>query len=363
MSKFELVSLDMRMATDEDKNLPAYDHTKLSAVNTCPTWGILRYVLHKRMPNSSRAMALEAGSASHEGFAAVRLYQYKAFQVKNKIQRDNLEFHGHRLFGEDRYSRIHDVLSKGATNRTNAINFAIEAVESCGYYDDITDNKRTISNITESLIAYIDAYDMERYPIWIREPSDPNTDIGIEIPYDIVAGIRWTDGEYPGGIANGTKARFTGKLDGLHYNKDELIVIEEKTGARLDDSWLSQWVLSHQITGYCLAATTFTGLSCNHALVSGMRIPIGRVPAEGIRKEYVPRSPLMFEKWANWFVTTINTIDQYADDVTDAPMYTHSCNRYFRSCSFLPLCACDTVEEKLQVIDEMEHDEWDVLND
>ena len=363
MSKFELVSLDMRMATDEDKNLPAYDHTKLSAVNTCPTWGILRYVLHKRMPNSSRAMALEAGSASHEGFAAVRLYQYKAFQVKNKIQRDNLEFHGHRLFGEDRYSRIHDVLSKGATNRTNAINFAIEAVESCGYYDDITDNKRTISNITESLIAYIDAYDMERYPIWIREPSDPNTDIGIEIPYDIVAGIRWTDDECPGDIVNGTKARFTGKLDGLHYNKDELIVIEEKTGARLDDSWLSQWVLSHQITGYCLAATTFTGLSCNHALVSGMRIPIGRVPAEGIRKEYVPRSPLMFEKWANWFVTTINTIDQYADDVTDAPMYTHSCNRYFRSCSFLPLCACDTVEEKLQVIDEMEHDEWDVLND
>ena len=131
MSKFGLISLDMRMATDEDKDLPAYDHTKLSAVNTCPTWGILRYVLHKRMPNSTRAMALEAGSASHEGFAAVRLYQYKAFQVKSKAQQNNLEFHGHRLFGEDRYSRIHDVLSEGATNRTNAINFALEAVESC----------------------------------------------------------------------------------------------------------------------------------------------------------------------------------------------------------------------------------------
>jgi hypothetical protein len=326
-----------------------------------PTWGILRYVLHKRMPNSSRAMALEAGSASHEGFAAVRLYQYKAFQVKNKIQQDNLEFHGHRLFGEDRYSRIHDVLSKGATNRTNAINFAIEAVESCGYYDDITDNKRTISNITESLIAYIDAYDMERYPIWIRDATNPETDIGIEIPYNIVCNITYDAGSDVYDDDQTCTARFTGKLDGLHYNKDELIIIEEKTGARLDDSWLSQWVLSHQITGYCLAATTFTGLSCKHALVSGMRIPIGRVPAEGIRKEYVPRSPLMFEKWANWFVTTIDTINQYADDVTDAPMYTHSCNRYFRSCSFLPLCACDTVEEKLQVIDEMEHDEWDVL--
>jgi hypothetical protein len=357
MSKFELVSLNMRMATDEDQDLPAYDHTKLSAINTCPTWGILRYIMHKRMPNSTRAMALEAGSASHEGFAAVRLYQYKAFQIKSKTQQDNLEFHGHRLFGQDRYSRMHDILSEGATNRTNAINFALEAVESCGFYDDITDGRRTLSNIEEALIAYIDAYDMERYPVWIRDATNPETDIGIEIPYDIVCRWQALEGDYEECVA-----RFTGKLDGLHYNKDELIIIEEKTGARLDDSWLSQWVLSHQITGYCLAATTFTGLSCNHALVSGMRIPIGKVPAEGIRKEYVPRSPLMFEKWANWFVTTIDTINQYKDDITDAPMYTHSCNRYFRSCSFLPLCACDTVEDKLHIIDEMEHDEWDVLN-
>jgi len=250
-------------------------------------------------------------------------------------------------------------LSNQATHRTNTINFVIEAVESSTFYDDISDNRRTLSNISESLISYIDAYDMERYPIWIRDKKDPKTDVGIEIPYNIVVDIKYKmDNE-----TSICSARFTGKLDGLHYNKNELIVIEEKTGARLDDSWLSQWMLSHQITGYCLAATTFTGLPCNHALVSGMRIPIGRVPAEGIRKEYVPRSPLMFEKWANWFVTTINTIDQYKDNVIDAPMYTHSCNRYFRTCSFLPFCASETVEDKKQIIDEMVDDEWDVLNE
>ncbi|KKN03645.1 hypothetical protein LCGC14_1105730, partial [marine sediment metagenome] len=159
------------------------------------------------------------------------------------------------------------------------------------------------------------------------------------------------------------KARFTGKLDGLHHNKKELIIIEEKTGAKLDEHWLSQWILSHQITGYCLAASTFTGLPCSHALVSGMRIPIGKVPAEGIRREYVPRSNLMFEKWANWFVTSINMEQQWRDNVISAPMYTHSCNRYFRSCSFLPFCAADSIEEKEQIISEMEHDEWSPLND
>ena len=361
MSQFKLISLNMRMATDEDQHLPAYDHTKLSNLNTCPTWGILRYSMHKRMPGSARAMALEAGSASHEGFAAVRLYQYMAFQCENKIHKANAELHALRLFGEERYKAMEKTLSKESTHRTNAINFAIEAVESCEFYDDIGDNRRTISNISESLIAYIDAYDMERYPIWVRDEKDKDTDIGIEIPFDIVVEIEYDDNE--ASCSKVCKARFTGKLDGLHWNKDELIIIEEKTGARLDDSWLSQWILSHQITGYCLASTTFTGLPCNHALVSGMRIPIGRIPSEGIRREYVPRSELLFEKWANWFVTSVRMEEQWRDNVVDAPMYTHSCNRYFRSCSFLPFCAADSVDEKERIIEEMEDDEWNVLDE
>lgn len=360
MANFNLISLDTRMATDEDAHLPTYDHTKLSAVNTCPTWGILRYSHHKRMPGSTRAMALEAGSAAHEAFSAVRIYQYQAFQCEGKIQQANLDKHGLRLFGDVRYQGIRDTYSAGSTHRTNTINYAITALENSEFYDDIGDNRRTISNISESIIAYIDAYDFERYPIWIRDKEDIDTDIGIEIPFDVVVTIEY---QMDGGIVQVLTCRFTGKLDGLHYNKDELIIIEEKTGARLDDSWLSQWILSHQITGYCIASTTFTGLPCNHALVSGMRIPIGRIPSEGIRREYVPRSPLMFEKWANWFVTSIGIEQEWRESIIDAPMYTHSCNRYFRSCSFMPFCAADSVEEKQQIIDEMELDELSPLHD
>ena len=64
---FKLHSLSTEMTSDEDKEkYNAYDHTKLSAINTCPTWGILRYTMHKTMGGSSRAMALEAGGAAHE---------------------------------------------------------------------------------------------------------------------------------------------------------------------------------------------------------------------------------------------------------------------------------------------------------
>jgi hypothetical protein len=351
----------MRMATDEDAHLPAYDHTKLSAINTCPTWGILRYSHHKKMPSSARSMALEAGTLSHEGFAAVRLYQY--IHHEPYMFEKTATIHGNRLFGNNRYQRMLDTLSPTASDRTNCINFTIEAIESFGFYDDISDSRRTVSNITESLISYIDSYNMERYPLWIRDKDDPLTDIGIEIPFDIVVDIEYIDAYEHTEDNKKLQVRFTGKLDGLHYDKDKLIIVENKSGSRLDDSWLSQWVLSHQITGYCLAASTFTELACNHALVSGMRIPIGRVPAEGIRKEYVPRSQLLYEKWANWFVTSINLERQYVDNVLDAPMFTHSCNRYFRSCSFLPLCASDSLEEKEQILEEMELDEWSPLHE
>jgi hypothetical protein len=360
---FHLTNLDMRMATDDDQHLPAYDHTTLSNVNVCPTWGILRYVHHLRMPGAARAMALEAGSAGHEGFAAVKWFQFHNTQVSSKCEGEIAERHGIRLFGEERFRGMKEVLSNGATDRTNVINFTLEALYSCGFYDDPSDRNRTVSNISEGLIAYIDRYNMLRYPIWVRDNTSPDSDIGIEIPFDTVLTIQYTTNVNGVEVEHEFKSRFIGKLDSLHWDAESLLAMEEKTGARLDDSWLAQWILSHQITGYCLAAGTFTALPCNNAMVSGMRIPIGKIPSEGIRKEAVPRRTLMYEKWAEWFIHTTDIIDMYKSDVVKAPMYTHSCNRYFRPCSFVPFCASETEEEKRDMMEEMEIDDWSPLND
>ena len=363
-------SVKTRMATKQDKDLPTYDHTKLSAINTCPTWGILRYTHHKRMPGAFRAMALEAGSASHEGFAAVRWYQYRYFQCKTGKQISNAMYHGVKLFPNGRFEQMLGVIQETSTHRTNCINFTIEAVESSDFYDDPTDPRRTISNINEALIAYIDAYDFERYPVWVRDPTDPETDIGIEIAFEVVVDIEYTEGLKQGDVIltndEHLSVRFTGKLDGLHIDPkrdNQLIIEENKTGARIDDAWLAQWILSHQITGYCIASSTFTELECKKALVRGMRLPIGKIPYEGIRKESVNRNEQLFQQWATWFLTSILTELEWKNDVVGAPMYTHSCNRYFRSCSFLPLCSADTKEEMQEIIDEMELDEWSPLHE
>ena len=183
--RFRLNSLATEMTPEVTEDHHAYDHTKLSAINTCPTWGILRYSMHKTMGGSARSMALEAGAAAHECFSAVRWYQYHSRQVEDKTGAAIAERQGVRIFGEDRFAKMVSTLSSTATDRTNLINIALEALESSGFYDDITDNRRTISNISEAIIAYIDHYDLDRYPIWVRDSNDPNSILGIENPFDM----------------------------------------------------------------------------------------------------------------------------------------------------------------------------------
>lgn len=353
--QYEITSINMRLATDDDQHLPGYDHTRLSNINQCPTWGAIRYGLHLRMPGAGRSMALEAGAAAHEGFAALRLFQlYKQTQNQRLIN-----FHGHRLFGEDRFGEIWDTVSDNATDTTNLINVGTSAINNSGFYDDPNDRNRTLSNIETSLIYRCQQTDLTRNPIWIRDDAD-DSDVGVEIGFDVVVEIKYLfDGH-----EHTLERRFIGKLDGLQYNKQgKLMVCEDKTGARLDDSWLAQWILSHQITGYCLAGATFTDEECHRAKVLGMKIPMARDISGTVREEVVNRHSGMYTKWAEWFVHSVLLFENSVGDVLRAPMYTHSCNRYFNSCAFLPLCAAPDDEEKQQVLADMEKDEWNPLHE
>lgn len=358
-------SIDVRLATEADKNIPGYDHTILSAVNTCPTWGLVRYGLHKIMPGAGRAMALEAGGASHECFSAVRLYQFWKHDIEpnDTTMLAAVDFHGERLFGRRRFEQMKSVINETSVERTNVVNFALEALYTSTFYDSDQDKRRTVSNIAEAMIVYIDRFDMKRYPIWVRDREDPKTDIGIENTFDVVVTIKYkaSSTDMPGQTRSHILIRrLHGSLDALVFNGVAVMVDENKTGARLDDAWLAQWRLSHQITGYCLAGHVITGVECNKARVVGMRIPIGKVLFEGIRIEQVNRAPFQYTDWAIWFLHSVTMFEQYKDNVSKAPRYTHSCNRYFRPCSLIAYCDQDE-QERVRILEEMEHDEWNPL--
>ena len=59
------------------QGLVCYDYTKLTAINTCPTFGVLRYALHRTESSSSRSMAIDAGKACHDYFAAQRIWSLR----------------------------------------------------------------------------------------------------------------------------------------------------------------------------------------------------------------------------------------------------------------------------------------------
>jgi hypothetical protein len=347
------MKLSVTIATkDELETLPQYDHTKLSAINTCPTWGIIRYTHHKTLQGVQRAMALEAGAAAHDGFAAVRLSQLGFVQNYPKL----MHLHGARIFGQSRWEKIFGTVKEGRTPLSNTTNMAIEAFLTSGFFDDEKDRRRTSDNIIEALIEYSRQWDMNRHRIWIRDPFNDQSDVGIEIPFAMTVATFDTNVKLP-------RLVYTGKIDGIHVKTDDRMIIHEnKSGSRIDEAWLAQWRMSHQITGYCIAAGAFTDKKTELAEVIGMQIPLPKSVSDGIKIEQVPRDDYKVEQWANWLFHTVALDMRYKNIPLDAPRYTHSCNRYFRPCSFIALCDQDRKEQE-KIYAEMIHEEWSPLED
>lgn len=345
--------INVRLATPEDAHLPAFDNTKLTAINTCPVWGLLRYHMHKKMPGESRALALEAGGAMHDVFAAIRLLEL----LEIEKLRDHFEHHGKRLFGEECFEGMKVYIEDEEDERTRHINFALQALHSSGYYDDPNDKRRTLANMEACVIAYYDRYEFGRYPLFIADRQNPECLIGVEVPFELVIEFKTNDTCH--------SYRFTGKIDGLHHmsvdNRD-LCVQENKTTSYLRPEWVEQYALAHQVTGYCVAAALITGEPCHNAFIRGLQIPLKQMHGESVVREPVFREDYKIQRWFDWFRHTTELFEKYKDDPMSAPMYTHSCNRFFRTCSFIALCDSPD-DEKQGIIEEMVHDEWNPLHE
>lgn len=332
--------------TTTDKTLRAYSHSMLNSIATCPTKGLVTYHADKVMANSSRAMALEAGSAAHECYAAARLWQLGHHQgLWNHV-----EYHGIRLFGEDRYeSMTLAAREAGDDQRNKMLRFCLEAFYTCGFYDDPSDNRRTWTNIEEALIAYLDRFDFKR-DVWVADKNDFKASVGIEIPLDVTVTYARHDDS---GLLPPLKIRFIGTADGVSIRDDELRLEENKTASRLGEAWAGQWHVSHQQTGYLLALSTMLGRPLNKAAVHGMCIPLPRsYDAGGLMTEVVTRTDQQFADFLDWLLFNVQLIDEFGDDPVLAPKNTNACNNYFRMCTLMPLCASD-LETRREYFDMM----------
>jgi hypothetical protein len=352
----KIVSISTRMATEDDAHLPTYDNTKLQAGNTCPTWGIVRYQMHKTYQSTGRAMALEAGSACHEVFAAVRLYQLWKYDAPEELKTHLSYIMELGCMVQISSKTCVPIFLTDEDERTQCINFCLEALYGSGYYDDPSDRRRTMSNLEEAAILYIDRWDFHRHPIWIRDKNDPTSDVGIEVAFDLVITYTYESGRV-------REYRFIGKFDGIQWRDDLLNIGENKTASRLDEAWRQSFTMSSQITGYCLAATVWTGIDTSRAIVWGLAIPLPKsYDNGGLVTENVRRETYQYERWFAWFLHCVDMYERYENNPTDAPRYTHSCNRYFRPCSLIPFCDSDDADQAL-MLEEMVVEEWSPLHE
>lgn len=341
-------SVDFELATPADHDLPTYDNTKLQAINVCPTWGIVRYQMHRSLISAQRSMALEAGKAMHEVFAWVRLC---TLAQSDAVAAD---YHSDRLFGADRMRLIRGQSTMHGDVPDMCKSGAISVLNTSDFYDDPRDKRRTLSNLEECALAYVDRWRWDQ-PVWQRTPNDPRGDVGIEIPFDVVCSVKYITGVT-------RRFRFTGKIDGIHVHHDGLHVHENKTAARLNDAWHMSFHTSSQVTGYCMAATVYSGVAIRRADVIGLSVPMPRsYEYGGYLRDTYSRYDHSFKRWIEWVMHSIDLYEEYENNPYDAPMYTHSCNRYYRPCSLIPFCDSDS-EEQHVAISEMSVIEWSPLH-
>jgi PD-(D/E)XK nuclease superfamily len=355
---------DVKVTPTTDLSLPTFDNTKLVAVNTCPTYALVTYTLNKRMHHGGRAMALEAGKAAHEVFAAHRLFHIRehgarAYRIDEGEANRLFRHKGTQLFGEDRFASMVEAINPAEDARTQQVAFSLTALYTGQFYDDPGDRRRTVTNIEEMCIAYMDKYDWsDQMPVVLpARNSNEEWFIGIEVPIDVTLHYTMHDG-------TGRDYRLIGRVDGVHWKDDrqaDIRLHENKTASRLGDAWEASHLMSHQHTGYMIGLSTLMERDIRQGLVLGSALPLPKAyNVGGFSRVPVRREDFEVVSWFDWFLETVMLHDRYKDEPTEAPHYTHSCNRYYRPCPLIPFCASPP-EDRGQMIEEMYDEEWSPL--
>jgi hypothetical protein len=318
------------------------DHTRATAIHTCPRWGIVRNMHGKSLEVEGRQVPLECGNALHQSFAAHRLWQL-ANNPHATVPISVVNDTGTRIFGPARWYEL-----AGKLDEDDPAPISLEALYTSGYIDDPRDRKRTLSNMELSLLHYLTRYP-EGYLPYVNGDF-----VGIEVPIHLKLTFE-----------DGTEFAYFGRADVVLVKPktETLTVVDNKTSSNVSNQWETQWRTSHQLTGYCVGVSSMIRRRVMDFGVLGLQVPLpkgqefgGYVFMEGTKTNRA------VAEWAKWCYSAWSLWDQYENTPFEAPMFTHSCYRYFRGCSFIPIC--DIAEDDPPVtLNELTDSPWHPLGD
>lgn len=328
----------------EDYALPYVTSSMVEAVNTCPRWGIINNIQGKRFVLGYRQMALEAGSLMHDVFAVFNLITVATSQ---KLP-DHADYAGRQLFG-DRWDGIEFTkLVKKKEGFDLYEELLYSTVQTSDFYDDPKDRNRTVANLEAcgiELAVFLEDYDTH---IWIEDETDPTSEIGIEKSLDVIFTVEYDNGHT-------VDIRFIGLADALYQKSDTNIVRlgEFKTTAGMNDGWRESFKTRHQLSAYFGALSAYFEEVSEDIVLTGMSVPV-RKTTQPIQRLIYHRDEQHVTNFLATATFAMELIEEYEGaNVLKAPMFTHSCNRYFRPCSLMDLCTADS-EDIVPVYEQME---------
>jgi hypothetical protein len=127
---------------------------------------------------------------------------------------------------------------------------------------------------------------------------------------------------------------YGGRFDMFAEFQDAMFVEDDKTTSQLGPSWMKNWVLDSQFTGYCFAAREF-GHTVAGAIIRGLSI---LKSGYGHAQAIVYRPDWMIERWYENLLRTIeDMIRTWEQERYIYALDKHSCNAY-GGCGFSRLC-------------------------
>lgn len=343
----------------EVSTLPYVTSSMVEAIVTCPKYGIIHSVQRKRFVTGYRQMALDAGSLMHEIFSIFNLYQVAV----NQQLFDHAMFHGANLFTHPRWNAIDfaSIVKSDLTDLRKMEKLAYAVISTSDYYDDPNDKIRTLANLEHCAIVLAEYFLMNHsaYPIYIEDVNDPTKEIGIEKSVDVVFNITLNDDTT-------RQLRVIGLIDVLYQGSDLSVTLGEyKTTSNMTDSWRNQFNLRAQQSAYTGALYAYFDNVKPDLILTGSTIPV-RKTTVSVQHFVIERTDQHVVEFLQTALFAVDLIAKHDDKPEDAPMFTHSCNRYFNTCSLMDLCTADKTDqsfmlENMQTSDEMSPSETKAL--
>lgn len=201
--------------------------------------------------------------------------------------------------------------------------------------------------LLEGLVSYFDQYPLSDDPL--KPLALPDGKRALEFTFSLPI----PDVLHP---ATGDPLIYAGRFDMLAERDGVLFIVDEKTASQLGASWVSQWTLDSQFTGYCWAARQF-GYPVAGAIIRGisfLKSSIGHAQAIIYRPEWT------VERWYKQLCRDLRrAIACWSEDEFDLALDKSACGSY-GGCTFVRVCDSPDPERWLEA--DFVKRKWDPLN-